>query len=224
MESEFPPGNKMPPKSNEGPKQNPPKEPVEKVIEGVAVERKMPLGKRFMKNFNGADSKSVAKWVFGEVIVPTIKKLIYESFTSGLQMKLFGQAQAPRSGVGGFGQQAYTAYNRMTAPMVSTTGFSLLRPDPREQQGGQLSPQARQMHDFKEILIPSRAEALVVLEYLYSQLHKFEVVSVSDFYAACGITPAFTDERWGWYSLEGSDVSHTTQGWLLDLPQPTPIN
>lgn len=226
MENEFPGAGNLPPRTSEVPKADTPeKEKVEKVITGQAVTRKKPLGKRFMETFSGADNKSVGQWVFTDILVPSIKNLIYETFKTGLEMKLFGQARTPRMG-GGLGNQvAFTAYNRMSAPMM---GQSPMFNNPMMQnnqmpQQGQLSPQARQMHDFKEIIMPSRQDAVVVLEKLYELLSKFNVVSVSDFYAACGITPEFTDERWGWYSLQGSDISHSSQGWLVDLPNPSVI-
>lgn len=215
MESEFPSNNQFPPKAEAS--KTPEKEEVQKVISGQAIERKKPLGRRFLETFNVTDNKSVVGWVYTDVIIPQAKNLIYDIFKMGLEMKLFGESRGGASR-GSFGQQAaYTAYNRMSAPMVSSG-----RPDPRGEPG-HLSRQARQMHDFRDIIIPSRAEATVVLDKLYSLLSSYEVVSVSDYYAACGITPAFTDERWGWYSLAGSDISPTRDGWLVDLPAPEPI-
>lgn len=230
MENEFPPPSKMPPRSNEAraPQPEPEvREKVEKVISGQAIEKKPGLFKQFTKTFSGADNKSVGQWVFSDILVPSIKNLIYETFKTGLEMKLFGQARSPRMG-GGLGSQvAYTAYNRMSAPMMGQQPMMsspMMNNQMQQMQGpGQLSPQARQMHDFKEIIMPSRQDAVVVLEKLYELLSKFNVVSVSDFYAACGITPEFTDERWGWYNLQGSDIGHTSQGWVVDLPHPTVI-
>lgn len=222
MDSEFPSNSGIPPKSNDVPPASPQKEEVTKVISGEPIVRKKSLLKQFTSTFTPTSTKSVVEWVYTGVIIPAVKQLIFESAKQGLSMKLFGDSAPGGYQAPGFGQSvAYTAYNRMSQPMVAPAVLN--RPDPRMPQPGQMTPHGKRMHDFKEILIPSRAEAIVVLEKLYSLLSQFEVVTVADFYSACGITPAFPDEQWGWFSLQGSDVAHTSQGWLVDLPPAVPL-
>ena len=87
-----------------------------------------------------------------------------------------------------------------------------------------MSHRARATHDFGEIIIPTRPEADAVLEGLFAILEEYDVVSVSDLYEMTGVTSHFTDRKWGWTDLRGSDIHRIREGWLLDLPRPEVID
>jgi hypothetical protein len=80
------------------------------------------------------------------------------------------------------------------------------------------------MHDFNEIILATRVEAEEVLDRLFDILNKYQTVSVSDLYELVGITANFTDEKWGWTELRGSQVAKVRNGYLLDLPRPEPLD
>ena len=223
MESEFPSNSHIQKKPSA---KKPEPKKVEKVISGEAIQRKKSRSKRFKEIFfSGADSKTVFSHLTSEIIIPESKRLFLEIMNAGLEWKLYGSAlspgrRGPARGLGGgdFFNRGVIAYNRM-----SQQPLGLGRPaDPRDSVN--LSRQSRATHNFDEIVIGTRAEAIEVIDQLYSLLAQYELVSVADLYNMIGITPAFTDERWGWVNLSGSDVTRVRDGYLLDLPRPEPLD
>jgi hypothetical protein len=106
------------------------------------------------------------------------------------------------------------AYNRYAQP--STTSAS----SPRT-----LSRRSRARHDFDELIIPSRQEAEEVIDRMFDLLSRYGEVSVADLYELTGIQSSHTDMKWGWRELRGTKAIRLRQGgFLLDLPEPEPLN
>ena len=214
--SAFPSNSKLPPKQAAAPK----KPEIKKVISGEAKVGKKPLLRRWLETFTFEHNKAVATFVYSDIVVPQIKALVMDMFTNGLRRKLYGeQVGYQQSGFSQFQQPGYTAYNRVQqiAPGL------VPRPDPTQQQGG-FGRGARGSFDFRYITIPTRAEAQAVLDELAQVVAEYGVASVGDFYGMCGIVPDFTDERYGWVNLAGSNVSPTPDGrYVINLPRPDVI-
>lgn len=91
-----------------------------------------------------------------------------------------------------------------------------------------MSRRARETHDFDEILLETRAEAEEVLAKLGDMINRYDSVSLSDLYQLVGLTPTYTDEKWGWTNLEEASYSRVRNGgqpvYLLNLPRPEPLN
>lgn len=192
----------------------PEKPKVEKIISGQAKERKKPIGKRISETFTGDDAQSVGSYLLLEVVVPAVKSLISEAVSQGTDRMLYGDA--PRMVQGGrrSGYRTPSGYNRPSSPNSQIVGSN--RTDPR---GGQrISSAARATHDFREILLPTRGDAELVLETLQSMIDEYSQASVSDLYSLTGITPDFVDLSWGWTSLQGARVVRHRGEFLLDMP------
>ena len=67
-------------------------------------------------------------------------------------------------------------------------------------------------------------EAENIIDRLSDLIENYDTATVADLYDLAGITSNFTDDRWGWYTLEGASVSHLREGYLLNLPKPVPID
>lgn len=81
------------------------------------------------------------------------------------------------------------------------------------------------MHDFGEIVLSSRGEAEEVLDQLIEIISQYQQASVSDLYAMVGISPAYTDQKYGWTDLRGANAQPVRGGsYLLNLPQPHPLD
>lgn len=181
---------------------------VEKIINGEVVERKKSLGRKFMSVFAGDDLKSVISYVAFDVAVPTLKTLISDMASQGVERALFGDSR-PRAGARPGG---YTSYNRVSSPLGG-------RSEPRA-----LTQRARATHDFREIILPARGDAEAVLDGLQMLVDQYSVALVSDLYELVGITGSFTDNKWGWINLAGSNVRRIPEGYLVNLPQPISID
>jgi len=210
MEGEFPSNSKS---RNPGPVE--PEKNVEKVIEGTAIRRKKSLGKRFAEVFVIGDIKGVTQYVLLEVLLPAAKDAVADVASSFVERSLFGDTRAGHRRPGmshsrPSGTPGYVSYNRFG-------------PGSREEARPNLSRRARATHNFDELLIPTRAEAEMVLSSLYDLIGKYEQATVMDLYDLVGETGQYTDNKWGWEDLRGSGVTRSGGGYLLDLPKPVPL-
>jgi hypothetical protein len=195
-----------------------PRPKVQRVVKGDVVKRKKPIGKRLKETFlGGEDARGVGQFMLMDVIVPAAKDAISDAVSQGIERMLFPDS-TPRarssSRRGGAQQAGRVAYDRIKT--------SSIRRDPREERT--ISREARRNHDFGEIVIPSRAEAIDVLDQMFELVSKFDQVSVGEFYDMCGYPGEPTDERWGWERLDGTTVHRARGGgYVLNLPRPEPI-
>lgn len=215
MENNFP--------GNSNTQKAPAAKKVEKVITGKVIQRKKPVGRRIKEFFfSGEDTKSVLKHTTIDILLPGAKDLVFDFIDQSLEQRFYpgGRHRNRRNAVVGgiFGNATYNAYNRFSNP--GTT----LRPDPRQQRPAAPSRRGRvQQSSLDEIILETRAEANDVLDQLITIIDQFEVATVADLWDTLGVTGEFTDEKWGWTNLMGADVQRINEGYLLNLPQPDPI-
>lgn len=220
MESEFPSNSSRTSKEKPPASAKAEEKKVEKVVTGKVVQRKKRLSTRFKETFiSGADSKSVLEYVLFDILIPAGKDMIVDATQAGLERKFYGESRSHGRRGYSRGGSGYTAYNRIG----SSAARSIVR-DPREDPRPAPSRRARANHDFGEIILETRVEAVAVMETLYELLSKFEVVTVADLYDAVDVESAFTDNRWGWEDLRGAEIQRVRDGYLLVLPKPIPID
>lgn len=189
------------------------REPVEKVITGEVVQRKKPLSRKIAETFTGDDMHSVGHFILFDVILPAAKAMISDAASQGVERMLFGDSRRRNGIMGGSkpGGGNHTSYNRM----YSDGNVSVSR---------SMSHRARASHDFDEIVLATRGEAEDVLDRLGDLVDNYDVATVSDLYDLVGITGNFTDDKWGWTDLRGSDVRRVREGYMLILPKTQPID
>lgn len=187
-----------------------PEKKVEKVIEGSAIQRKTPLSRRIAQSFTGADARSVGQYVMFEVVLPQLKDLIYDVGSSALQRSLFGDRGGKASYTSSSRRTGYTPYNAMSTSAVNKV----------QQAVKPISPSSE---EFGEIIVESRGEAQEVMDKISNLVESYGMASVSDLKAAVGITGTFTDEKFGWIGMGGTDIRRVggaQPGYLLIFPRP----
>lgn len=194
-----------------------PREKIEQITSAKTVQRKRGLGRQFKETFIGGDPRMASEHVIFNVLIPSVRDMLYDAFDAGMRTLIFGDNpnKARRGGgvVGGYSGLGHVAYNRMSQPAA--------RPqEPRRS----LSRQARARHDFDELVIPTRQEAEEVLDQMFDILSRFGSVSIAHLYEMTGIESSHTDMKWGWVALPGAKAIRLRQGgFLLDLPEPEPL-
>lgn len=190
---------------------------VEKIVDSSRVtRRKKPLGKRISEMFFQEDGRSVLAYIIQEVIIPSTKDIIVDTVTESVDRAVYGDTRPKRS-VGRGHSPSRVSYSSISN---NWRGSQQEHQDSRRQ----VSRRARETHSFDDILLDSRAEATEILDQMFTMLSKYEQVSVADLYGMLDTTADFTDEKWGWTDLRGSDVAKVRGGWLLDLPRPIELN
>jgi hypothetical protein len=183
---------------------------VERVTRSEAIRKKKPLRKQFAETFVSGDAKSAVHYVLFDVLIPAAKDMIAEAGSAGIEKLIFGDSRRKRG---------------TTPPMAGPTGYiQYNRMSPQTAPQRALSRRARSRHDFDEIVLPQRTEAEDVIDRLFDLVGRYESATVADLYDLVGLEAAHTDQKWGWRNLRGSGVSRVRDGYLLDLPEPEPLD
>lgn len=187
---------------------------IEKVVTGSVVQRKRSLGKRFHDTFVGGDSRSVGQYIVMDVLVPATKDMIHDVITSYVERMLFPDSRP-------IGGRRRSSSSSSVGRINYGGASSSIRRDPREEDRRRhVSSGSRSKHDFGEIILEKRVEAEEVIDRMIDQIREYGQVSIADLYDMVDVTSQFTDNKWGWYDLEGARVRYVNGGYLLDLPRP----
>lgn len=185
------------------------REPIEKMVEGKVISRKMPWYKKLGRSMLADDAGNVGEYVLSDVIIPAAKNLIVDMIGQSVERMLFGTSRGRiRRSPLGLSLRDQVNYSRVSSDR-----------EPRRP----ISREARARHDFNEIVLENRSEAIEVVEALVDRIVRYGAVTVADLYDFVGTTGSFADQRWGWTDLATADVRQVPGGFLLDLPAPEPI-
>lgn len=198
--------------------------PQETHIEPVApqVSVKTPWYRRLGNTFLAEDSTSVKSFVLREVIVPTIKDTFYQIVTGGLSMYLYGNTKA--------------APNRRQSPSTPNGGhyvsYGGISTGAKPKQIVTDSNSGRMTYrdwvfedgpDENGNWVSGYTKAQNAEEKLISLLEQYNVVYVSDYYDAVGISAPVVARSWCWKDLSTARISKVYAGWILELPKPQPV-
>lgn len=185
------------------------REVIEKIVEGKVISRKPPWYKRFSQSMIADDAGNVGEYILTDVIIPATKNLIVDMISQSVERVLFGttRGRIRRSPLG------MTLRDQVNYGRISSER------EPRRY----MSREARAKHDFNEIVLESRSEAIDVMEGMIERIRRYGSVTVAELYDFVGVTGSYADQRWGWNDLVSADVRQVPGGFLLDLPAPEPI-
>ena len=190
---------------------------ITRVTTSEVKRKKKSLRKQFSETFVAGDAKSAIRYVVLDVMLPAAKDMIVEAGSQGIEKLIFGESRRRGSSAPPSGPTGYVSYNRFSGIMGN-------RPSVLNSSQRALSRQARARHDFDEIVLESRAEAEEVIDRLFDLVSRYESATVADLYELVGLASAHTDNKWGWVDIRGAGVSRTRGGYLLDLPDPIPLD
>lgn len=198
----------------------PSKDPVDKKLErvttGDVVRKRKSLRKQFTDVFIAGTAKSASQYVVMEVLLPNARDTISELVSSYTDRILYGDRSRRRGGAtppqsGPTGNIQYNRPYASRAPWAPASTRALSR-------------EARAKHNFDELVLQTRVEAEDVIDRLYDVVSRYESASVADLYELVGLSATHTDYKWGWTDLRGAGVQRVRDGYLLDLPNPEPLD
>lgn len=207
---DFPPNSEA---SKRGPKDQ---KKVEQITSGNVTRKKRSIRKQFSDSFVAGDMKSAVRYAIFEIAFPAARDMVVEMGSQALEKLIFGESRRrgpmyhPQSGPTGVIN--YARYSAAGAASRFTTG-------PQRA----LSRQARASHNFDEIVLDQRTEAEQVIDRLFDLVSRYGTATVADLYELVGLVSTHVDHKWGWTDLEGAGVSRVRGGYLLDLPDPEPL-
>lgn len=188
----------------------------EVVVTKVSKKIKKGLVERLVSGMIGPDGiPSITSYLNKEIVVPALKNIVYDSFTSGLDMFMF-RGDSPRNGAsrntGGYQRppQQNTNYGAKYQPMNNHVA----------QPSTYAQPIQRNHATVETYLINDRNEALMVLDNMMEQINTYGVISVADYYDMIGVDSNYTDNTYGWsgHALNRATIRPARNGFVLDLP------
>lgn len=181
---------------------------VQKVVDGK-VKTKRNEGRKLANIFISEDAGQVKSYVIMDVLVPAIKKAIYDIVTDGVDMILYGEksGKGNRAG-GGTTRVSYRSYY-----------------DDRKGDSRDRYRDLRERFDYDDLVFESRSQAEQVRDEMLNMIDRYGMATVADMYDAAGLVAPFTSNKYGWTSLRTSEIVRTRGGdYMIKLPKAMPID
>lgn len=181
---------------------------VEKIVTGVVKTKKKSKFDQAMGNFISEDAKNVKSYVFGEVLIPAIKKAISDIVTDGIDIILYGESR---------GRNKRSTADRVSYRNYYDNGSS--RPRMNERQAIMAGS-----YSYDDIILSSRGEAEDVLTRMDELMDTYGLVRVADLYDLVGITGNYTDNKYGWTNIRNASIERVRDGYMIRMPRAVPID
>lgn len=179
---------------------NAPERRVEKVVHGK-VKTKTNNARKLTDIFISEDVANVKNYILMDVIVPSIKKAVYDLIVGTLDMSLYG-------GRGGG--------KRPTADKISYRDYSSAS---RRDDRSYGTTRTASGYAYDDIVVETRGEAEAVLSRMDEIMEEYEQVRVADLYDLVGISGDYTDNKYGWTNIRNARVVRTRDGYKIEMPR-----
>lgn len=169
------------------------------------------------RSFFAEDFNKVARYVGKEIILPSVKRLIFDVFSDGLGALLWGTDS--RKGKGDKFASYYGGSNR--GSMYWQSGNS--NNGPRTQQAS--SRVSGTGYDSEMYIVPSRGDAEYIIDSLKEELGSYPSVPIASLYKMLKRDPQPVDFNYGWTNLSGIDFRRLANGeFEIITPRVEPLN
>ena len=163
----------------------------------------------FLSKFKGSmiseDSSSVGEYIVNDIVIPTVKDLLFNSVRGALEMVLYGRVSKSKG--------KHTPYSSISS------GGGYVYNGTRSQKD-KSSPRNSSMYfDVNNVMFDERRDAEEVLDIMITLLEDYGSCSITDFYDAMGQSAPYTAEKYGWKNLSDATVRSCREGYYIDFPQ-----
>lgn len=193
------------PNSNRSKEEQKEERKIEKVITGPVRTKKKTGFDKIKNEFISEDAKNIKSYVFGEVLIPAIKKAISDIVTDGIDILLYGESRG-RS-------------RRSAVDKISYRSYYDGYPQPRDSRSLSYSP-----YTYDDIILSTRGEAEEVLMRMDELMETYKLVRVADLYDLVGISGNYTDNKYGWTNIRNAEIVRVRDGYMIKMPRAIPID
>ncbi len=180
----------------------------EKVVTGDVTIKAPGVATKFKRIFFGGDMKTAAVYVFGDVLIPAMQRLVLEAASKGLDQLIYGSDRRPHSSRSTY--QPRVQYHNPNVVQAQSRPYAANRPIDRWRREDPIN--------VGNIVVASRADADNVIEGMINIVDSYEVVSVADLYELLGQPTTHVDHKWGWTRLSGIESRQVKDGYHIWLP------
>lgn len=188
---------------------------LEKVVTGEVKVRKEPGHKRFLNQMVSEDLENVWQYIVGDVLIPSLKSAISDVVANGIDMLLYGEIRGGSRG---------SSSRRSSGSRTSYSSYY----DKSDREDRRRRANSSERYSCSEIIFDTRIEAEDVLDQIIKAIDEYGMVTVADYYDACGVASKYTDNKYGWddrNNLDGAKVKRlSVDEYYISLPRPTPID
>lgn len=178
---------------------------VEKAVTGKVITRKKGALSKLAGEFISEDAKNIKSYVFGEVLIPAVKKAIFDIITDGIDMILYGGSKGGRK--------------RSTADRISYRNYYDRDTISRDTRAVTYSG-----YSYDDIILATRGEAEDVLARMDELIDTYRLVRVADLYDLVGITGNYTDNKYGWTNIRNAEIVRVRDGYMIKMPRAVQID
>lgn len=184
--------------------------PEKKVIAKAKVQKKSAI-KEALRTFFAQDLPEIAEHLVIDVAIPAAKNAITDMVTQGIQQLPYGEIDPRRRSTSG-----YTSYSSSSRVSRGTGYYESRRAERRE-------PRQPKPTNVEDLVFDTRGDAVDVIEFIAESIEQYGQVSVADLMSSVGIQPRYTDERWGWTTIDAFEIRQIREGWLVSADRPEPL-
>lgn len=179
------------------------KEAVAKAVKTVDT----PKGKKLLRMIFAEDGKTVANYIFKEVILPEVKRLFYDIIINGSHRMIFGEGAAPIQ------NSTITPYSSISnTRSLLNTGITTT---PRTNNYS--------VYDYNNLVLSTKMEAEAILVEMIRLYKAYGFVSVGDLFDLASCETKSTDYDYGWsYDISTTPIRPYAGGYIIDLPKAMP--
>ncbi len=184
-----------------------PEKKFEKVTTGKVVAKEKNDIQKVASMFIAEDLRTVRDHIIKDVAIPSLKNVIVDLVWKSINMVMFGDDR-PRTPSGtNYANTSRVSYNQYSN-RNNTARTAVATPI-----------------NYQDVIFSSRGDAEEVLSQMADAVATYGSVSVADFYDLVGMTSNYTDNKYGWYEIQGrAYVQPVSGGYIIRLPKPVAFN
>lgn len=180
---------------------------IQKVVSGK-VKTKKNDGRKLANMFISEDATNVKSYIILDVLVPTIKKTLFDIVTDSLDMILNG----------GTGSRKSKSGNKVSYRSYYDDGRNSRSHD-REN-----NYRSGSRFDYDDLVFDTRGEAEAVREEMLDVIDRYGFVTVADMYDMADLSAPYTSSKYGWTNIRTAEVVRVRDGYILKLPKALAID
>lgn len=150
--------------------------------------------------------RNIGNSLFEDIIIPAIKAAVVDFFSNGVNMMMFGSDSRPHPGQ----PRSYNKQYRKSKLGSHKKGVNRIVQHTEEV--------------FDPIFFEHRGDAQLVLGRMMEYVAEYGVATVLDLHSLAGLATNVTQQGWGWDDLSGTKVHFSSEGYVVNFPEPEYYN
>lgn len=181
-----------------------------KVIHGEVIRKKKTLGQKIRGTFFSGDLNDVVPNLVSDILIPRMQDIFLDLINDGLEMLIHGEVRNRRRS---------NSFSSLQGRVNYSERYRIAQSNAQPRQSIRSS-----RVDFDQIILEDQYDAKTVLRNMRDAIAQYGQVSIADLCDYLDITSNYTDNKYGWFNLNDARIRRVSSGYLIDLPDPVPLD